>query len=115
MRRPPDQARERFTALCSLASFLPPFLPHLGRQSLSVLQPAVRRLGLPAGFALPEQVLLDGQGRVRDRLEPVGFGCKLKSSRMRRLYRDSLPRKKEKSTRANPRVGEEYTGHGGVV
>ena len=54
---------ERFTAL-----------PYLGHQGLAVFQPAVGRLGLPAGLTLPEQVLLNRQRRVRDGLKPVGFG-----------------------------------------
>lgn len=48
---------------------------YLGHQRLSVLQPAVGRLGLPIGPALPEEVVLDGQRNVRHGLQPVGFGC----------------------------------------
>lgn len=46
---------------------------YLSRHRFTILQPAVGRLRLPVGLALPEEVGLDGQGCVGHCLEPVRF------------------------------------------
>lgn len=46
---------------------------YLSRHLFAILQPAVGRLRLSIGLALPEEVGLDGQGSVRHCLEPVRF------------------------------------------